>query len=184
MVVVLYSFLNKIGSFEIFAAILRASSFVSNFAADLHPGKIDVSELLSVSIAYDVVVRLQLGGPGRGEATIGGHGASRSAFFEPTVQVLFMQLPTLLPRYLSKTKEEHIANLRENFCDIRRYRRNRSRQRSSSRSLVRLSSSVPSSLWLPSPALLRLLPVPPSSLSPSLPAPLVLARNFFSVASL
>jgi len=28
-------------------------------------------------------------------------------FSEPTVQVLFMQLPTLVPRYLSKTKEEH-----------------------------------------------------------------------------
>jgi hypothetical protein len=51
-------------------------------------------------------------------------------FSEPTVQVLFMQLLTLVPRYLSKTKEEHIANLRENCCDVRRCRRNRSRQRS------------------------------------------------------
>jgi len=78
------------------------------------------------------------------------------------------------------------ANLRENRCDFRRYRRNRSRQRSSSRSLVRLSSSEPpSSLWLlPSPSLLRLSPLLPSSLSPSLPAPLVLARRFFSAASL
>src|SRR6516164_8454962 len=106
-------------------------------------------------------------------------------FSEPSVQVLFMQLPTLVPRYLSKTKEEHIAKLRENFCDIRRCRRNRSRQRSSGRSLVRLSSSVlPSSLWvlpssLPSPALLCLLPVPPSS-----PSLLVLARNSFGAASL
>src|SRR6516165_4074023 len=102
-------------------------------------------------------------------------------FSEPTVQILFMQLPTLVPRCLSETKEEHIANLRENCCDIRRCRRNRSRQRSSSRSLVRLSSSVlPSSLWLlPSPALLRLLPVPPSS-----PSLLVLARNSFGAASL
>src|SRR5262249_42891968 len=66
---------------------------------------------------------------------------------------------------------------------------NRGRQRSSSRSLVRLSSSVPSSLWLlpsslPSPSLLRLSPLLPSSLPPSLPAPLVLARRFFSAASL
>ena len=28
-------------------------------------------------------------------------------FSEPTVQVLFMQLPTLVQRYLFKTKEEH-----------------------------------------------------------------------------
>ena len=115
-------------------------------------------------------------------------------FSEPSVQVLFMQLPTLVPRYLSKTKEEHIANLRQDRCDIGRYRRNRGRQCGSSRSLVRLSSSVlPSSLWLLpssllspslrllSPSLLRLSPVLPSSLLPSL---LVLARNFFSAASL
>jgi hypothetical protein len=53
--------------------------------------------------------------------------------------------------------------------------------------LVRLSSSLlPSSclLSLPSPSLLRLLPLLPSSLSPSLLAPLVLARSFFSTASL
>jgi len=38
-----------------FAAILRASSFVSNFAADRRPGSFskDVSELLAVSVAYD-----------------------------------------------------------------------------------------------------------------------------------
>ena len=57
-----------------------------------------------------------------------------------------------------------------------------------SRGLVRLLSSsvLPSSLWLlpvPSPSLLRLLPVSPSSLLPSslLPSllvPLVLARSF------
>src|SRR6516225_4184031 len=123
------------------------------------------------------------GGKRRGESMV--HREVR--FSEPTVQVPFMQLPTLVPRYLSKTKEEYIANLRENCCDIRRYRRNRSRQRSSSRSLVRLSSSVlPPSLWLlpsslPSPALLRLLPLLPSSSSPSL---LVLARNSFGAASL
>ena len=40
MVVLLYSFLNKIGSFAIFAAILLASSFVSNFAADRLPGSL------------------------------------------------------------------------------------------------------------------------------------------------
>src|SRR6516225_10470200 len=107
---------------------------------------------------------------------------AKRQFSEPTVQVLFMQLPTLVPRYLFKTKEEHIANLRENCCDIRRCQRNRSRQRSSSRSLVRLSSSVlPSSLWLlPSPALLRLSPL----LSSSSPSLLVLARNSFDAASL
>jgi hypothetical protein len=38
MVVVLYSFLNKIGSFAILAAILLASSFVSKFAATRRPG--------------------------------------------------------------------------------------------------------------------------------------------------
>src|SRR5215472_11349144 len=76
------------------------------------------------------------------------------------------------------------ANLRKNRCDIRRCRRNCSRQRGASRSLVRLSSSLlPSSLWLlpsslPSPALLRLLPLLPSSSSPSLLEPLV--RVIFS----
>src|SRR6516225_2259646 len=122
------------------------------------------------------------GGKRRGEGMV----HREAQFSEPTVQILFMQLPTLVPRCLSKTKEEHIANLRENCCDIRRCRRNRSRQRSSSRSLVRLSSSVlPSSLRLlpsslPSPALLCLSPLLPSS-SPSL---LVLARNSFGAASL
>src|SRR5215831_15675556 len=71
---------------------------------------------------------------------------AKAQFPEPTVQVLFIQLPTLVPRCLSKTKEEHIANLRENCCDIRRYRRNRSWQCSSSCSLVR-PSLLPSSPW-------------------------------------
>src|SRR5436190_24031860 len=78
----------------------------------------------------------------------------------------------------------HHANLNNNCRDTGRYRRNRSRQRGSSRSLVRLSSSLlPSSLRLlplPSPSLLRLPPQLPSSLPPSLLAPLVLARSFFS----
>jgi len=105
-------------------------------------------------------------------------------FSEPTVQVLFMQLPTLVPRYFWKPRRSNHANLRKNRCDIRRCRRNCSRQRGASRSLVRLSSSLlPSSLWLlpsslPSPALLRLLPLLPSSSSPSLLAPVV--RVIFS----
>ena len=81
----------------------------------------------------------------------------------------------------------HHANRSENCCDTGRCRRNRRRQRGSSRGLVRLSLSLlPSSclLSLPSPSLLRLLPLLPSSLSPSLLAPLVLARSFFSTASL
>ena len=60
----------------------------------------------------------------------------------------------------------------------RRCRHYRSQQRGSSRSLVRLPSSLlPSSLWLlslSSPALLRILSLLPS---PSLLAPLVLARS-------
>src|SRR4029077_1590107 len=74
----------------------------------------------------------------------------------------------------------HHANRSENCCDTGRCRRNRRRQRGSSRGLVRLSSSLlPSSclLSLLSPSLLRLLPLLPSS--PSLLAPLVLARSFF-----
>jgi hypothetical protein len=78
----------------------------------------------------------------------------------------------------------HHANLNDNCCDTGRYRRNRSRQRGSSRSLVRLSSSLlPSSLRLlplPSPSLLRLSPLLPSSLLPSVLAPRVLGRSFFS----
>src|SRR5262249_8333682 len=75
------------------------------------------------------------------------------------------------------------ANLREDRCNSGRSWRNRSRQRGSSRSLVR-PSLLPSSLWLlsssslwllPSPSLLRLSPLLPSSLlAPSL----VLMRSF------
>src|SRR6516165_10432534 len=90
------------------------------------------------------------------------------------------------------TRRSNHANLREDRCNIGRSWRNRSRQCGSSRSLVRLSSSLlpsslwllsPSSLWLlPSPSLLRLSPLLPSSLlAPSL---LVLVRSFFSAASL
>jgi hypothetical protein len=53
-----------------------------------------------------------------------------------------MQLPTLVPRCFSETKEEHNANLRENRDDISCYRHNRGEQHSPSRSLVRLSSSL------------------------------------------
>jgi len=79
----------------------------------------------------------------------------------------------------------HHANLNDNCCDTGPYRRNRSRQCGSSRSLVRLSSSLlPSSslrlLPLPSPSLLRLSPLLPSSLLPSALAPRVLGRSFFS----
>src|SRR6516225_8940311 len=77
------------------------------------------------------------------------------------------------------TRRSNHANLREDRCNIGRSWRNRSRQRGSSRGLVRLPSSVlpsslrllsPSSLWLlPSPSLLRLSPLlPPSLLPPSL----------------
>ena len=78
----------------------------------------------------------------------------------------------------------HHANLRQNRCDIGRYRRNRGRQFRPSRSLVRVlfSSVLPSSLWLLpllSTSLLRLLPVLPSLLAPL--APLVLARSFLTL---
>jgi len=63
----------------------------------------------------------------------------------------------------------HHANPNDNYCNAGRYWRNRSRQRGSSRSVVRRV------LPLPSPSLLRLLPVSslPSLLAPL--APLVLA---------
>src|SRR5215470_8649737 len=63
----------------------------------------------------------------------------------------------------------HHANPDDNYCNAGRYWRNRSRQRGSSRSVVRRV------LPLPSPSLLRLLPVSslPSLLAPL--APLVLA---------
>src|SRR5215472_5710647 len=121
-----------------FAAILRASSLVSSLAAERRPGsfsKIDVSELLSVSVAHDVVVRLRLGSPRRREAA--GHERKSSArnaelngrllrkeeraarhcgkLFkskicslesEHAVQVPFMQPPAWFPRYLVEPKEE------------------------------------------------------------------------------
>src|SRR5262249_20668265 len=75
------------------------------------------------------------------------------------------------------------ANLREDRCNGGRYRRNRSWQRGSSRSLVLSSSSsvLPSSLWLLSPpsSLLRLSPV--LSSSPLLPS-VLLALRFFRTA--
>src|SRR5215831_11312463 len=79
------------------------------------------------------------------------------------------------------TRRSNHANLREDRCNSGRYRRNRSRQRGSSRSLVRLSSSsLSSSLWLLSPSSppLRLSPLLPSSSPP--PSLLVLARSFLS----
>ena len=57
-----------------FAAILRASSLVSSLTAERRRGsfsKIHVSELLSVSVAHDVVVRLHLGSPRWREAAVG-----------------------------------------------------------------------------------------------------------------
>src|SRR5215470_10402486 len=79
------------------------------------------------------------------------------------------------------TRRNVHANLREDRCNSGRSWRNRSRQCGSSRSLVRLSSSVlPSSLWvLPSPSPLRLSPLLPSSLLP--PSLLVLARSFLAL---
>src|SRR5947207_14223487 len=74
----------------------------------------------------------------------------------------------------------HHANSNYNCCDTRSCRRNRSRQRGSSRSLgVRLLSSsvLPSSLrLLPTPpTFLRILPLPPLPSLLALLAPLVLA---------
>ena len=80
---------------------------------------------------------------------------------------------------LPKPRRNNHANLREDRCNSGRHRRNRSRQRSSSRSLAP-SSLLPSSLWLlPSPSLIRLSPLLPSSLPP--PSLLVLARSSLTV---
>ena len=79
-----------------------------------------------------------------------------------------------------KPRRNNNANSRENRCHVGRCWHNCSQQRGSSRSLVRLSPPSPS-LWVLSPASLRLLSSPAfvrlSSLlsSPSLPSPLVLA---------
>ena len=60
------------GSLAMFAAILLASSFVSNLAAESPVWIIriiNVCELLSVRVPHDVVVRLEFGRPGSGKVT-------------------------------------------------------------------------------------------------------------------
>src|SRR5262249_59377682 len=81
---------------------------------------------------------------------------------------------TCISSKLERTKwRTHHANLSEDRCDSWRYRHNRSRQRGSSRSVVRLSpllsslwllSSVPPLRVLPSSSPLWVLPVPSSLL--------------------
>jgi hypothetical protein len=52
-------FRNSSGSLAIFAAIRRASSFVSNFAADLRPGSSSISILSRQSMNQDRGTELQ-----------------------------------------------------------------------------------------------------------------------------
>ena len=153
-----YFFCENSGKLAMFAAIRRASSRVSSLAFERRK---------------NLAVALQK--------------------FHVGERFLLRQFtPHSLPQAYRRNWKElkggtHHANRSENCCDTGRCRRNRRRQRGSSRGLVRLSSSLlpPSCLLsLPSPSLLRLLPLLPSSLSPSLLAPLVLARSFFSTASL
>src|SRR6516165_2042585 len=120
------------------------------------------------------------------EATRICHVASRRA---RSLNARSCNYPTTCALQRPTRRSDH-ANLREDRCNIGRSWRNRSRQRGSSRSLVRLLSSslLPSSLWLLSPSLLspslwllsssllRLSPLLPSSLLP--PSLLVLARSF------
>src|SRR5437773_316434 len=151
-----YFFCENSGSLAMFAAIRRASSRVSSLAFERRK---------------NLAVALQK--------------------FHVGERFLLRQFtPHSVPQAYRRNWKElkggtHHANRSENCCDTGRCRRNRRRQRGSSRGLVRLSSSLlPSSclLSLLSPSSLRLLPLLPSS--PSLLAPLVLARSFFSTASL
>jgi hypothetical protein len=62
---------NRCGSFAIFAAIRRASSLLSNLAADRSPRlilEIDIRELLPVVVAHDKAGVQLFDGPGRREA--------------------------------------------------------------------------------------------------------------------
>jgi hypothetical protein len=62
---------SNFGSLAMFAAIRRASSLLSNLAAERRPGSlsiIDVAQRLTVCVVHDETVRHYFGGPGRREA--------------------------------------------------------------------------------------------------------------------
>jgi hypothetical protein len=55
------AFYNSSGSLAIFTAIRRASSLLSNLAAERRPGSLSVAQRLTVGVAHDETVRRNLG---------------------------------------------------------------------------------------------------------------------------
>jgi len=72
--------------------------------------KINIGELLSVVAVHDEAGVVEFfNHPWWWKAASGGHVASRSAISEPTVQVPFMQLQTLVSRYFWKPRRKQLC---------------------------------------------------------------------------